>query len=165
MATNNIVTCQGEDVSTNLSDPSMGMTNLVQTHNMTVKCLWTNIMTVAMNVRTENWNSQQHLCPHTLFPKGNATLISRFFLVTLDQGQWPQVMWTKGNGVFEEPGAMYKWNLTQSSLAYTPPQKKGNFRKVAFLLGKSVYDPEKRQCQKWQATINDPPHRNKVQSQ
>ncbi len=46
----------------------------------------------------------------TLFPKRNATLISRFFMVTLDQG----------------------------SLTYTPPQKKGNFRKVAFLLGKSV---------------------------
>ncbi len=34
---------------------------------------------------------------HTLFPKRNATLISRFFTVTLDQGQWPQVMSTKGN--------------------------------------------------------------------
>ena len=28
--------------------------------------------------------------------------------------------------------------MAQSSLTYTPPQKKGNFRKVAFLLGKSV---------------------------
>ncbi len=33
----------------------------------------------------------------TLFPKRNATLISRFFMVTLDQGQWLQVMCTKGN--------------------------------------------------------------------
>ncbi len=33
----------------------------------------------------------------TLFPKRNATLISRFFMVTLDQGQWPQVISTKGN--------------------------------------------------------------------
>ena len=33
----------------------------------------------------------------TLFPKRNATLISKFFMVTLDQGQWPQVMSTKGN--------------------------------------------------------------------
>ncbi len=29
-------------------------------------------------------------------------------------------------------------HLAQSLLTYTPPQKKGNFRKVAFLLGKSV---------------------------
>ena len=38
------------------------------------------------------------------------------------------------------PGHVHqgKWNLAQSSLTYTPPQKKGNFRKVAFLLGKSV---------------------------
>ncbi len=28
--------------------------------------------------------------------------------------------------------------MAQSSLTYTPPQKKGNFRKVAVLLGKSV---------------------------
>ncbi len=33
---------------------------------------------------------------------------------------------------------VYKWNLAQSSLTYTPPQKKRNFRKVVFLLGKSV---------------------------
>ncbi len=42
-----------------------------------------------------------HLCTthkgYTLFPKRNATLISRFFMVTVDQGQWPRVMCTKGN--------------------------------------------------------------------
>ena len=44
------------------------------------------------------------------------------------------------NGVFDKllPEAMYKWNLAQSLLTYTPPQKKGTFRKVAFLLWKSV---------------------------
>ncbi len=26
----------------------------------------------------------------TIFPKRNATLISRFLMATLDQGQWPQ---------------------------------------------------------------------------
>ncbi len=31
-------------------------------------------------------------------------------------------------------------NFAQSSLTYTPPKKKSNFRKVAFLLGKSVKD-------------------------
>ncbi len=35
--------------------------------------------------------------PSTLFPKRNATLISRFFMVTPDQGQWPWVMCTKEN--------------------------------------------------------------------
>ncbi len=53
-------------------------------------------------------------------------------MVTLDQGQWPRVICTKGNA----PGS----NLAQSSLTYTPSQKKGNFRKVAFLLGKSVIE-------------------------
>ncbi len=62
---------------------------------------------------------------YTLFPKRNATLISRFFMVTLDQCQWPRVMCTMGNGVFDTllQGAMYKWNLAQSSLIYTPPQR------------------------------------------
>ena len=40
---------------------------------------------------------------YTLFPKRNATLISRFFMVTLDQGQWPQVMCTKGNAPGSNP--------------------------------------------------------------
>ncbi len=62
----------------------------------------------------------------------NASLISLFFMVTLDQGQWPRVMFTKGNA----PGS--KWHLARSYPTYTPTQKKGNFRKVAFLLGKSV---------------------------
>ena len=30
-------------------------------------------------------------------------------------------------------------HLDQISLTYTPPQKKGNFRKVVFLLGKSIH--------------------------
>ncbi len=44
------------------------------------------------------------------------------------------------NGVFGKllSGALQKWHLAQSSPTYTPPQKKGNFRKVVFLLGKSV---------------------------
>ncbi len=80
-------------------------------------------------VRCWSYLISSKLDQHTLFPKRNTTLISRFFMVTLDHDQWPRVMCTKG---------MYKWNLDQSSLTYTPPQKKGNFRKVAFLLGKSV---------------------------
>ncbi len=57
-------------------------------------------------------------------------------MVTLDQGQWPRVMSTKGNA----PGRNeQKRTLVQILLTYTPPQKKGNFRKVAFLFGKSVY--------------------------
>ncbi len=44
------------------------------------------------------------------------------------------------NGVFDKlvPGASQELHLVHISLTYTPPQKKGNFRKVAFLLGKSV---------------------------
>ncbi len=38
----------------------------------------------------------------TLFPKRNATLIYGFFMVTLDQGQWPWVMCTKWNAPGEE---------------------------------------------------------------
>ncbi len=37
------------------------------------------------------------LSSSTLFPKRNATLISRFFIVTLDQGQWPRGMSIQGN--------------------------------------------------------------------
>ena len=50
------------------------------------------------------------------------------------QLQFPEFLWWSWTRV--------KWNLAQSSLTYTPPQKKGNFRKVAFLLGKSVIDEE-----------------------
>ena len=91
------------------------------------------------------WSNKHHSTPRlwltpvvdtTLFPKSNATLI---FMVTLDQGQWPQDKCTKGatgqrplrkiSNAFEVfdkllPGAMYKCNLAQSSLTYTPPQKK-----------------------------------------
>ena len=48
-------------------------------------------------------------------------------MVTLDQGQWPQVMSTKGNA----PG---KWHLAQSSLTYIPPQKAAS-EKLCFFLG------------------------------
>ncbi len=37
--------------------------------------------------------------PCTLFPKRKATLISRFFMVTLEQGQWRWVMCTRGNAL------------------------------------------------------------------
>ena len=48
---------------------------------------------------------------YTLFPKRNASLNYVFFMVTLDQGQLPWVMSTKGNalnGVFDKlvPGAL-----------------------------------------------------------
>ena len=56
------------------------------------------------------------------------------------------VLWLYGNGeeflngVFGKllSWALQKWHLAQSSPTYIPPQKKGNFQKVAFLLGKSV---------------------------
>ncbi len=37
------------------------------------------------------------------------------------------------------PGSVNPGHVHQGKLTYTPPQKKGNFRKVAFLLGTSVY--------------------------
>ena len=37
------------------------------------------------------------------------------------------------------PGHAHQGNLAQRSLTCTPPQNKGNFRKVAFVLGKSVF--------------------------
>ncbi len=42
---------------------------------------------------------------HTLFPKRDATSISRFLMVTLHQGQWPRIMFTKGIA----PGRNFKW--------------------------------------------------------
>ncbi len=64
----------------------------------------------------------------------------RIFYDDAGPGSVTPVMSSKGNGVFDKlvPGALQKWHLVQISLTYTPPQKKDNFRKVVFLLGKSV---------------------------
>ncbi len=60
-------------------------------------------------------------------------------MVTLDQGQRPQVMCTKGNAPrSNRQKSIVEMTFGPNLLIYTPPQKKGNFRKVAFLLGKSV---------------------------
>ncbi len=42
---------------------------------------------------------------------------------------WKECMWVE---------IFHCYNLAQSLLTYTPPQKKGNLRKVAFLLGKTI---------------------------
>ena len=60
------------------------------------------------------------LKPLYTLPQKNFNL--QIFMVTLDQGQWPKVMPTFG----------------PKFTTYTPSKKKDNFRKVAFLLGKSV---------------------------
>ncbi len=57
----------------------------------------------------------------TLFPKINATLISRFFKVTLDQRQWPQVMCTKGNEIWSKvhwPTLLPKRKATSEKLRF-----------------------------------------------
>ncbi len=57
--------------------------------------------------------------PYTLFPKRNATLISRFFMVTLDQGQWPQVMSTQGNAPGSNREKTPSKNVKRFSSDYT----------------------------------------------
>ncbi len=79
----------------------------------------------------------------TLFPKRSATLISRFFMVALDQGQWPHVMSPKRNAPESNR------HLAQSLPTYTPPQKKGNFRKVSF--GEEC--PSRQLTVHWQPTM------------
>ncbi len=85
------------------------------------------------------WNSPYQIgaqvpdnmeCPTLILrgPLGVWILISGIFIVTLDQGQWLQVMSPTGNA----PGTIWLKN----SLTYTLTQKKGNFIRVAFFGGR-----------------------------
>ena len=80
----------------------------------------------------------------TFFPKRNATLISGFlwwpWTRISDPGSCPQREMTLGTR------SIGKGHLAQISLTYIPPQKKSNFRKVVFLLGKSVPLPYPFYC-------------------
>ena len=80
----------------------------------------------------------------TLFPKRNATLIFRFFMVTLDQGQWPRFMRTKGNApwsnCYQEQCTNEIWPKVHWPTLL--PKRKATSEKLRFFWGR-VYDDTK----------------------
>ena len=87
-------------------------------------------------------NSSSSSSLHALFPKRNATLICPFSLVPL--GHWLcNRLHTDGSAKIRVPFNLWKCYysvcMASDSLAYTLPQKNCNFKKVVFLLEKSVF--------------------------